>query len=222
MRRHLLLSFLIIGLSFSYGCPPKDVGDEDAGAATDGSTDGTDDISPDASSCEPQCVGVEPGSTYYKECGADGCGGSCGTCNEGLTCSPTGLCVEQEDPCQGIPSVGKCEDNTLIECKNGQRLETDCKLLDKVCDWENNTETNTAGYACVDKSCEPQCKDKECGNDGCGGECGECPDHLSCNASGMCECMPNCEGKQCGDDGCGGKCGQCQYWNEACLRGECV
>lgn len=29
--------------------------------------------------------------------------------------------------------------------------------------------------------CQPQCEDKECGDDGCGGECGPCPDGQSCS-----------------------------------------
>ncbi|MBM4353890.1 MAG: hypothetical protein FJ109_08855 [Deltaproteobacteria bacterium] len=48
--------------------------------------------------------------------------------------------------------------------------------------------------------CQPNCDGKECGDDGCAGECG---------VSDVCECIPDCEGKQCGPDGCGGTCGIC-------------
>ena len=33
----------------------------------------------------------------------------------------------------------------------------------------------------------PKCEDKECGDDGMGGSCGECPDEEQCNAEGKCE-----------------------------------
>ncbi len=55
---------------------------------------------------------------------------------------------------------------------------------------------------------------RECGSDGCGGECGYCDYGEVCNiADGMCKtiCIPDCieKGKACGDDGCTGNCGDC-------------
>ena len=38
----------------------------------------------DCETCEPACGG--------KECGPDGCGGSCGSCAVGAPCSAAGLC----------------------------------------------------------------------------------------------------------------------------------
>lgn len=58
-----------------------------------------------------------------------------------------------------------------------------------------------------DPGCIPNCTGKECGNDGCGGSCGNCPNG-SCIAQ-ECVCIPNCAGKDCGDNGCGGNCGPC-------------
>lgn len=90
----------------------------------------------------------------------------------------------------------------------------------------------------VDQGCTPNCDGKECGDDGCGGECGECPEHAICSNS-LCECevltcgetccpdgancldqaccTPDCDGKQCGPDGCGGECGTCAE-GEVCLE----
>lgn len=62
--------------------------------------------------------------------------------------------------------------------------------------------------------CKPDCEGRDCGDDGCGGSCGEC---LDCNGepsvdnqcnNGMCPilCCPECIGKCCGDDGCAGAC----------------
>ena len=61
--------------------------------------------------------------------------------------------------------------------------------------------------------CIPDCGAKQCGDDGCGGVCGDCPPAApNCiDSTGQCTdaCIPNCALKQCGDDGCGGSCGEC-------------
>ncbi len=77
--------------------------------------------------------------------------------------------------------------------------------------------------------CTPQCAGKECGDDGCGGSCGTCPQGASC-VDGQCmcswgsscssDCTPQCAGKECGDDGCGGSCGTCPV-GAACNSGAC-
>lgn len=63
-------------------------------------------------------------------------------------------------------------------------------------------------------SCLPNCTDKSCGADGCGGSCGECSTGQFCSKTFTCEqegstCTPDCNDKQCGSDGCGGSCGEC-------------
>lgn len=58
--------------------------------------------------------------------------------------------------------------------------------------------------------CQPDCTEKDCGDDGCGGTCGTCAPGEVCGGDGLCEpCTPACDGKQCGDDSCGGTCGDC-------------
>ena len=72
--------------------------------------------------------------------------------------------------------------------------------------------------------CAPQCSNKECGDDGCGGVCGTCHTGEVCDADGLCAvggCTPSCLGKECGDDGCGGSCGACPP-SELCVEGECM
>jgi len=60
-----------------------------------------------------------------------------------------------------------------------------------------------------EEPCQPDCLDKECGDDGCGGACGICGGGQSCQ-SGICiSCAPDCLEKDCGPDGCGGTCGEC-------------
>jgi hypothetical protein len=70
--------------------------------------------------------------------------------------------------------------------------------------------------------CKPDCKNKECGDDGCGWECGKCDKGYVCK-NGKCEpeCIPDCGEKECGDDGCGGNCGICpDGWS--CKEGKCA
>ncbi len=62
------------------------------------------------------------------------------------------------------------------------------------------------------QGCMPRCEGRECGDDSCRGNCGECPKDHTCNAEFKCQappCVPDCKDKKCGDDGCGGNCGLC-------------
>lgn len=70
--------------------------------------------------------------------------------------------------------------------------------------------------------CVADCKDKECGNDGCGGDCGACfeASKLFCNAGKCTACQPACSGKNCGPNGCGGVCGTCLA-GSTCALGQC-
>lgn len=72
--------------------------------------------------------------------------------------------------------------------------------------------------------CTPNCSGRVCGDDGCGGSCGTCPDPYStCNSNGQCDaCVPNCHGRACGDDGCGGTCGTCSGGDSCNGSGQCV
>ena len=106
--------------------------------------------------CVPDCTG--------RECGDDGCGGTCGPgCQANALCGDDGLCgcvpdctgkVCGSDGCGG--SCGACG----------------------------------AGEACNDVgqcACAPDCSGRECGDDGCGGSCGACPEALqACDAAGQC------------------------------------
>jgi hypothetical protein len=68
-----------------------------------------------------------------------------------------------------------------------------------------------AGGGC----CRPDCSGRECGDDGCGGSCGECLGGDDCSPTGHC-CVPDCDGRVCGGDGCGGSCGECDL-SEFCI-----
>jgi len=162
--------------------------------------------------CTPDCAG--------KECGSDGCGGSCGTCAGDEICSQTGLCVP-DDECGDVTYAGYCDGNTLVWCEDGKLYSADCALYgDYVCQW---VPENEGSYCVYQPPCEPDCGGKECGSDGCGGSCGSCAAGLTCQ-DGVCTegpCEPDCTGKQCGPDGCGGSCGACAA-GLTCQDGVCT
>lgn len=69
--------------------------------------------------------------------------------------------------------------------------------------------------------CIPDCNDKKCGPDGCGGFCGTCKGNNQACLEGKCECVPYCGDNECGDNGCGGTCGTCGS-EENCCYGNCI
>lgn len=72
--------------------------------------------------------------------------------------------------------------------------------------------------------CEPSCLDRDCGNDGCGGSCGECGAGTVCEGATCVEppCEPDCAGVACGPDPvCGEACGECDE-GFACKGAACV
>jgi len=63
---------------------------------------------------------------------------------------------------------------------------------------------------------------KQCGDDGCGGSCGECAGVQDECQDGVCICVPDCDDKWCGGDGCTGNCGKCVGPQEECQFGKCI
>jgi len=192
-------------------------------------------------SCKPECAN--------KECGDDGCGGSCGDCDsdqvcqDGTCCTPE--CFNREcglDPVCGV-SCGECGANE--NCGQGGVCE--CLFVecgDVCCD---------EGQLCYENACcTPDCAGRECGLDPvCEFSCGTCEDNASCTGQGLCECdFEECAGAcclsgevcfegqccatdtcldlfvECGlwDDGCGGQidCGGCEADEECDAAGNCV
>jgi len=92
--------------------------------------------------CLPLCDG--------KECGPDGCDGSCGSCPAGSTCDGDGLC--QETCGNGVVDPGEdCEDD--VECDDGQ-VCLQCKCTDLVpCTPQNAAEVCEDGHQCTTDSC---------------------------------------------------------------------
>jgi hypothetical protein len=109
-----------------------------------------------------------------------------------------------------LPSLcknGECNSELGENCSS---CPADCKCLD--------------GQSCQDGicTCQPACDGKQCGDDGCKGECGACPGAQDLCVEGQCVCQPACAGKQCGDDGCKGECGTCLGAQDLCVEGQCI
>ena len=186
--------------------------------------------------CTPDCVG--------KECGDDGCGGECGQCSGDQEvcvlgqCACISDCVDKEcgeDGCGG--DCGECQDGFVCDMSDQQ-----CTCLQQPC----GQACCVSDQVCLEEACcTPDCEDKECGSDGCGGNCGECPENADCDGQGQCVCLheacgeiccpagqvchegaccsADCAGKECGGDGCGGSCGQCEDlpWTTCTAAGLC-
>lgn len=145
-----------------------------------------------------------------KQCGPDGCGGSCGTCPKGYTCNAAGQCVPGGGflTCeQGIQCVFACSATFdvclqgcaekvapdqrdafygLMKCAYGY-CATPWGVLDPDCFYQvAKTQCGSHYQKCVG-GCIPNCTNKQCGPDGCGGSCGTCPPGYTCTPTGQCQ-----------------------------------
>ena len=192
------------GVTFECG---TDACGTDCGACADSAARCVDHVC-----CVPDCAG--------KACGLDGCGGWCGVCDAGSWCL-SGHC----GPAVEVPGCAPREAPGCAGCACEAcvaALDTYCQdsAWDTVCADEC---TNECGQACP---CVPDCTNRDCGNDGCGGSCGDhggtCPGEHEVCFGGTC-CTPSCEGRACATDGCGGSCGACFGATPVCDNdGQCV
>ena len=171
-----------------------DLGGPDKADLVDGGGENAPDV------CLPHCEG--------KECGDDGCGGECGVCYWGKPCIE-GTCVD-----------GTCATNIGLPGGFGWPCEVDEDCLAQGCvDWNGESVCTCAcadddcpeAWQCVVFSpapdpaalclpkCIPDCQGKECGPDGCGGECGQCAPGTPCCGG---HCLPCSCGDICNEWGC--------------------
>jgi hypothetical protein len=175
--------------------------------------------------CDPAVV-CKPEGEAPLSCGSDGCGGVCGLCEDGLSCTTdtcsqgqcqheladgcliAGICYSTgtpalDNPCQACnPDTATAEwsdvqDGTVCG-KNMLCQDGICECAFLACDEACCSD----GAVCYDdECCKPQCQGKECGSDGCGGSCGECAANEMCNDIFKCVCEPDsilCNGVCCG------------------------
>ena len=119
-------------------------------------------------------------------------------------------------------TIGLLLTQVACNCENACQGKECGTAADGTCDCG----TCPPGHICDelhgDCLCVPDCDEKECGDDGCGGTCGTCLGPQDACEDGQCVCQPACDGKECGDDGCGGSCGVCTGATSACYEGECI
>jgi hypothetical protein len=133
-----------------------------------------------------------------------GCGLS-DYCGDGTCQSPAEDCATCAEDCSCVCGDGECQ----AKLENCTLCPEDCICAaDEMC-FEGD---------CI---CAPQCDGKQCGFDGCGGECGTCPGDQDVCVQGTCICQPNCAALDCGPDGCDGTCGTCAT-NATCTAGICL
>jgi len=176
---------------------------------------------------------------------------SCESTESGGTCDATDECLSYAEcgVCKGCavgrgPAVGAgiCDSTAVTGCYYPDDLAGSAARY-----WSSSPCTDRADYfwvvdytrggidiapgnslafvKCVKCSPEtPDCSDRECGSDGCGGTCSPgCVAGTVCNeSSGQCEdCVESCSGKECGPDGCGGTCAPGCGPDEICYGGTC-
>ncbi|MBM4354420.1 MAG: hypothetical protein FJ109_11600 [Deltaproteobacteria bacterium] len=176
--------------------------------------------------CEPDCEG--------KDCGEDGCGGDCGTCDDADSCTDDscgadGQCVFSDNgkcpiECPG-PNPQGCISTGCPQGETCTQVPGLCVPSGCACDAGSGSWICTAdcsGGTCV---CQPDCEGKDCEDDGCGGSCGQCQEHFACEA-GACVYQPWCGDGTCDVDlledcaTCPGDCG-CPE-GQLCADGTCV
>ena len=170
-----------------------------------------------------------------KECGPDGCGGSCGSCPGGA-CNAYGYCVEASHTCYSschCPAGQLCGTDNLCHGPGDVASPwphpaccTDSVLCAEgdICRAMDGSSKLCPGPVCFPASCQSLGYDCGTAPDGCGGvmHCGLCSEGQTCGAvaphvcgSGTCQ-ITSCEqqGKDCGlvSNGCDGLtfCGACQ------------
>ncbi len=174
--------------------------------------------------CVPDCTD--------KECGTDGCGGSCGECFDAHPCTldwcdeTTGSCHYDSIPCPPVEKcpAGPCEE-LLFEPETGlYRVETTCTSEDPcmfaICNQDGScsfTERCPAGI-CETTTCNPLT-----------GKCGiqpkcQAPDvchTASCDAdTGECTVQPKCIPNACQTASCDSETGVCLYLPITCDDGD--
>ena len=122
--------------------------------------------------CVPACASVE--------CGPDGCGGSCGTCDDGNPCT---LDVCEGGVCAAVPIVTCCQN--ADDCSDGDVCTTDA-CLDGQCTYEPGEASCCSAAADCDDGVpctSDQCVGNECVHDAPTGCCSadtECEDDDPC------------------------------------------
>ena len=166
--------------------------------------------------------------------GADSCGHPGYTfksyCSSSADCGPVLTCMKPCPSCDktcNLPCGGGGGDALCAGYGAGTCRPAQCSSCFAVCSsaptscgtggGTNPADTYT-GYVDTRPSCVPKCSGHECGDDGCGGTCGDCNDDEACSATGRCERVCECDW---GDTACASgprlkECDGCDYTTYDC------
>lgn len=151
-------------------------------------------------------VGGYDGECVPDDAGTEACWGPAWQC----TCNDcdTG-CAPVADPCGGVPFTGCCDGEALYYCEQQRVYTQSCQ---GGCGWDAANGWYDCSFSGVDPSghapracpsgCEAACEGRVCGDDGCGGSCGQCAGGEVCTSGGLCEAP--CDACAPGTSGCDG------------------
>ena len=148
-----------IGGECGNGVCDSDVGESCDSCPGECLCEGAEICAEDFGCCIPDCTSAT--------CGDDGCGGSCGTC-EGFQVCQGSVCIIDGGSCG----------NTVCQ----PTADEDCGTCAADCTCGEGQVCAVVAGTC----CTPNCGANECGEDGCGGSCGDCGPQGLCVA-GQCE-----------------------------------
>ena len=129
------------------------------------------------------CQGACVPSCAFKQCGSDGCGGTCGDCPPGTECKEF-TCQGESGDCGGYSEEPACQGDTVVWCEEGKVFFQDCTGLGSF--WHCGWVADIWNFGCFEEPCVPECENKKCGDDGCGYVCGYCSVTMFCNDKNQC------------------------------------
>ncbi len=188
---------------------------------------GSCDVGENQNNCPADCGGgTNCGDGTCEEAGGEDCKTcslDCG-CPDGFYCNLQGVCIDMDAPvctpdCEGKTcGNGGCTEQPgvcgacpgFLTCVDGQCIDTSGEE-DVITEPQQDVVT-----------CVPNCVSKVCGDDGCGGSCGSCPDDYGCNEGAMCvECDPTVCYPGCAPCPTGNGCNEKTWACSMCLPGTC-
>ena len=188
--KRLILPFALLGLALS-GC-----GDDETDTPPTGETDtdpsgdvGLDIPIDDDTECTPNCAG--------RECGDDGCEGSCGECGPNADCT-AGVCVDSTPDALDCPAVIEC-----INASGGtQEGMTDCISQGTA---EAQDQINDILICIQDNCSDPDMTEEEfgaCQQEFCAGEINACfgIGTGSATCPEVIECLLGCTTQECANE----------------------
>jgi|GEM_PF-4002695 len=168
------------------------------------------------------------------------CGGTCGACGDGKTCSVNTDCQSNVCGAGGVCQPAACND----QVKNGSETDTDCGGTCGACGDGKACSVNTdcqssvcgAGGVCQPAACNDQVKNGSETDTDCGGICGACAAGKTCSVgtdcqSNVCSVGGVCQPASCTDQvkngtetdtDCGGICGACSAGKACLVSTDCV